>query len=433
MPVPLAPHCPASSLQGIHFRAKAPETTMSPPGKALPERVIVDPEEFSTLIEELRGVEQFAFDTEFVGEDTYIPVLCLIQVATREALYLVDPIALRDVTPFWRIVADPTKTVVVHGGREEIRLCRQWAGKAPGNLIDLQVSAGLLGMGFPTGMAAIVQSVLGHRLNKSETLTEWRARPLTAAQTRYAFDDVRHLLEVNDILSSRIGQLGRGDWAREEYARFIDMTDPEVTGGREERWRRVKGSNHLEPRQLNTLRSLFAWREARAHEANRPARVMMRDDLMVEVAKRHPVRPGDLQMIRGLSKKEVDGILAAVAEADRVPAADWPEAYERDQEAPHVQALSGLLQTVFNSLCAEMRLAPGLTCTMGEIRDLLRARLTGDEPPSDGLLSRGWRRSHVLPRLLDVLDGRVAFRLDLKSDRHLSWFEAGELNSRPAG
>lgn len=402
---------------------------MASPGKPLPERIVEDTAAFSSLIAELERVDHFAFDTEFVGEDTYIPVLCLVQVATRHALYLIDPIALQDVTPFWKVVADPAKTVVVHGGREEVRLCRQWAGTPPGNLVDLQVSAGLLGMGFPTGMAAIVQSVLGHRLNKSETLTEWRARPLTPAQRRYAFDDVRYLLEVNDHLTERLGELGRQEWAREEYNRFVDMTDPEVTGGREERWRRVKGSSHLDRQQLNLLRCLFAWREARAHEANRPARVMMRDDLMVEVARRHPRRPSDLQMVRGLSKKEIDGILATIEEADRVPPEEWPEAYERDVEAPHVQALSGLLQTVFTTLCSDMKLAPGLTCTMSEIRDLLRARLTGAALPEEGLLVRGWRQRHVLPRLLDVLDGRVAFRLDLKSDKHLSWFEAGNGNS----
>lgn len=399
---------------------------MTFPRKPLPERIIDDPKSFSSLVAELEQVDQFAFDTEFVGEDTYIPVLCLIQVATRDSLSLVDPIALQDVTPFWKIVANPAKTVVVHGGREEVRLCRQWAGTPPGNLVDLQVSAGLLGMGFPTGMAAIVQAVLGHRLDKSETLTEWRARPLTPAQKRYAFDDVRHLLDVNAHLSKRLAELGREEWAREEYGRFVDMTDPDMSGKREERWRRVKGSGHLDPRQLNTLRALFAWREARAHEANRPARVMMRDDLMVEVARRNPRRPGDLQMVRGLSLKEVDGILETVAEAGRIAPEDWPEAQERDAEAPLVQALSGLLQTVFTSLCADMKLAPGITCTMGEIRDLLRSRLAGGDLPEGGLLTRGWRQRHVLPRLLDVLDGRVAFRLDLKSDRHLSWFESGD-------
>jgi ribonuclease D len=171
------------------------------------------------------------------------------------------------------------------------------------------------------------------------------------------------------------------------------------------------------------LRALHAWRETRAHEANRPVRTIMRDDLLVEISRRHPGRPGDLQMVRGLSKKDIDGILATVEAADAIPEDQWPEVLERDSEATHVQALSGLLQTVFMAMCAEMKLAPGLTCTMGEIRDLLRCRLTGPAEPTEGLLITGWRRKHVLPRLLAVLDGRVAFRLNLESDKHLTWFD----------
>ena len=396
---------------------------MASPGPALAERMIVDKSDFLALVSDLGQCREFAFDTEFVGEDTYIPVLCLIQVATRDALYLVDPIAIQDVTPFWKLVADPANTVIVHGGREEVRLCRQWSGSPPGNLIDLQITAGMLGMGFPTGMASLVQTVLGHRLSKSETLTEWRARPLTLAQRNYAYDDVRYLLEINDRLNARLAELDRLEWAREEHARFVELTDPEIIAGREERWRKVKGSSQLDRRQLCLLRALHAWRETRAHEANRPVRTVMRDDLLVEISRRHPGRPGDLQMVRGLSKKDIDGILATVEAADAIPEDQWPEVLERDSEATHVQALSGLLQTVFMAMCAEMKLAPGLTCTMGEIRDLLRCRLTGPTEPTEGLLITGWRRKHVLPRLLAVLDGRVAFRLDLESDKHLTWFE----------
>lgn len=396
---------------------------MASPGPALAERMIVDKSDFLALVSDLGQCREFAFDTEFVGEDTYIPVLCLIQVATRDALYLVDPIAIQDVTPFWKLVADPANTVIVHGGREEVRLCRQWSGNPPGNLIDLQITAGMLGMGFPTGMASLVQTVLGHRLSKSETLTEWRARPLTLAQRNYAYDDVRYLLEINDRLNARLAELDRLEWAREEHARFVELTDPEIIAGREERWRKVKGSSQLDRRQLCLLRALHAWRETRAHEANRPVRTVMRDDLLVEISRRHPGRPGDLQMVRGLSKKDIDGILATVEAADAIPEDQWPEVLERDSEATHVQALSGLLQTVFMAMCAEMKLAPGLTCTMGEIRDLLRCRLTGPAEPTEGLLITGWRRKHVLPRLLAVLDGRVAFRLNLESDKHLTWFD----------
>jgi ribonuclease D len=36
------------------------------------------------LIAHIRHVGRFAFDTEFVSEETFEPVLCLVQVATRD-------------------------------------------------------------------------------------------------------------------------------------------------------------------------------------------------------------------------------------------------------------------------------------------------------------------------------------------------------------
>src|SRR5207244_5555920 len=95
---------------------------------------------------------------------------------------------------FWDVVVDPAHVVIVHAGREEVRLCHLWSGRTPGNLFDLQIAAGLVGHAYPLGHGAIVAQLLRKSLAKGETLTEWRTRPLNAAQIRYAFDDVRYLL-----------------------------------------------------------------------------------------------------------------------------------------------------------------------------------------------------------------------------------------------
>src|SRR5262249_11762942 len=152
-----------------------------------------------------------------VGEDTYHPHLCLIQVATEERLILIDPLTVGPLDAFWKLVTDPANLVVVHAGREEVRLCRLWTGQPPGNLFDLQIAAGLVGLAYPLGHGALVNQLLGVQLTKAETLTEWRERPLTRAQVRYAFDDVRYLLPLWKQLAQRLDRLGRADWAREEF------------------------------------------------------------------------------------------------------------------------------------------------------------------------------------------------------------------------
>src|SRR5437764_9040802 len=201
------------------------------------EQIVSRPEELVACIEYLASCRQFGFDTEFVGEDTYHPRLCLVQIATAERLILIDPLTTGPLDAFWQLVMDPTHRVIVHAGREEVRLCQLWGGRPPGDLFDLQIAAGLAGLTYPLGHGALVGQVLGVHLPKGETLTEWRDRPLTAAQIRYAYDDVRYLLLAWQRLSARLEELGRLDWAREEFARLATQAAPEEPDG--ERWRKL--------------------------------------------------------------------------------------------------------------------------------------------------------------------------------------------------
>src|SRR5215471_5878717 len=158
------------------------------------ELLVTQPEELAPCCDYLASCRRFGFDTEFVGEDTYHPRLCLVQLATADRLILIDPMTVGPLDAFWKLVVDPANQVIVHGGREEVRLCRLWGGQTPGNLFDLQIAAGLVGLAYPLGHGTLVHQVLGVQLSKADTLTEWRDRPLTRSQVRYAFDDVRHLL-----------------------------------------------------------------------------------------------------------------------------------------------------------------------------------------------------------------------------------------------
>src|SRR6266849_1052128 len=155
----------------------------------LPEQIVTQPKELEECCRYLSTCPRLGFDTEFVGEDTYHPHLCLVQVATVEKLFLIDPLTVGPLDAFWKLVTDPAHHVIVHAGREEIRLCHLWTGQTPGNLFDLQIAAGLVGLPYPLGHATLVSQLLGVQLQKGETLTEWRDRPLTPAQVRYAFDD----------------------------------------------------------------------------------------------------------------------------------------------------------------------------------------------------------------------------------------------------
>jgi len=375
----------------------------------LPEHIATTPGELAACLEHLAACRRFAFDTEFVGENTYHPHLCLVQVATTERLYLIDPLTAGPLDAFWRLLVDPQNLVVVHAGREEVRLCRLWAGQTPGNFFDLQIAVGLVGLAYPLGAGPLINQLLGVQLAKAETLTEWRDRPLTQEQIRYAFDDVRYLLPAHERVAARLETLGRADWAREDFARMAAAVTPDEVPL--EKWRKLRGLGSLDRRKLAVVRAIYNWREETAERLNRPSRTIVRDDLIVEIARRNPMRERDLQPIRGLPRRELPAILQAVELARALPPEQCPRVAEREQDPPQVGLVANVLQAVLGDLCVRRELSPSLVATSADVKLLVRAQMQGAPPPAESLLTQGWRAQHVLPDLLAVLEGRRSLRI----------------------
>lgn len=384
----------------------------------LAELVVTQPHELRDCCEHLAACKRFGFDTEFVGEETYHPSLCLIQVATPEKLILIDPLTVGPLDAFWNVVGDPANQVIVHAGREEVRLCHLSSGRPPGNIFDLQIAAGLTGWPYPLGHGPLVHQVLGVKLAKGETLTEWRTRPLTRGQIRYAFDDVRYLLPAWERLSGRLEKLRRVEWAQEEFARLMAQATPDDAGiiSDTEKWRKLRGLGSLDRRRLAVVRALYSWREETAARTNRTVRSIIRDDLIVEIARRNPTKAGDLQTIRGLPRRNLEAIVETVQRARNLPPTEYPAAIERDQDAPQVTWIVNLLMAVLGDFCVRHQLAANLVASTQDVRQLVRAHMQ-NVPASDSLLTHGWRAEHVLPELRAFLEGRRSLRVrDAQAD-----------------
>ncbi|MCI0683932.1 MAG: HRDC domain-containing protein [Gemmataceae bacterium] len=372
----------------------------------------------------LAECSRLGLDTEFVGETSYHPELCLVQVATETVLYLIDPFAFPALDGFWKFIASPSHRVVVHAGREEVRLCHRAFGQVPARLFDLQIAAGLAGLPYPLGHGSLVHQVLGKKLMKGETLTEWRHRPLTPSQIHYAFDDVRYLLPAQEKLEGRLQHLNRSPWAEEEFQRLTELATPEEPSAEAvgEKWRKVRGASSLDRRRLAVLRELYVWREQTAHDLNRPARVIVRDDLLVEIARRAAKSARDLRVIRGLAHKHLDEIFAAVERGRGVPLEQCPALQEREQDPPQVGLAVSLLQAALYDFATKEHLAPNLVASNQDVKNLVRAFMAGDIGQAGSLLTRGWRGQFVLPHLLAILEGRRTLRIaDLRADAPLAY------------
>jgi ribonuclease D len=385
----------------------------------LPEVIVAQPEELAACCTHLASCPHVGFDTEFVGEQTYHPRLCLIQVATPEKLYLIDPVTVGPLDIFWDVVVDPAHLVIVHAGREEVRLCHLWTGRTPGNLFDLQIAAGLVGFGYPLSHGSLVSQLLGVQMAKGETLTEWRSRPLTQQQIHYAFDDVRYLLPLWRGVAERLELLDRGEWAREEFARLAEHAAPEEPAT--DKWRKLRGVGTLDRRRLAVVRELYRWRNETAARTNRPARAIVRDDLLIEIARRSPSHVRDLQVIRGLPHRYLAAIVEIISQAQALPLEECPALPPREQDPPQTALITNVLTAVLGDLCTKNQLAANLVATSNDVRLLVRSRLQGDPLLASSLLCQGWRSRFVLPEVLAVLEGRRTVRIaDIATEAPLS-------------
>jgi ribonuclease D len=366
-----------------------------------------------------------AFDTEFVSEHTYRPQLCLIQVAAGDHLAVIDPQAIADITPFWRLLAAGGQQTIVHAGREELLFCLGAVGRAPERLFDVQIAAGLVGYEYPAGYGSLMYKLLGQRLHKGETRTDWRRRPLSSNQIEYALDDVRYLKSMAAKLQARLTELGRDSWLDTEMATW--MADVEATRSLE-RWWKVSGISGLSRRSLAIVREIWRWREAEAQKRDCPTRRVLRDDLIIELAKRKSSDPKQIRALRGLERGDLQRLLpqlaAAVGRALALDDDQCPVPLAR--EAPSQLAVLGqFLSSALGSICRSADLAPSIVGTASDVRDLVAYRLglangNGEiEPP---LLSCGWR-AEVVGRLIDdLLAGKLAIRIqDPHSDEPLSF------------
>ena len=325
--------------------------------EGIPETSITTSAQLDGLVNHLRECARFAFDTEFVSEETFEPVLCLIQVATRERLAVIDPLAVRDVGPFWEVVLDPAMQVVMHASGEDLRICMLRTGSLPRRVFDVQVAAGLVGYNYPLSLVNLVGQVKGVSLSGSETRTDWRHRPLTGAQVRYALDDVRHLLDLADQFTERLVQLGRTEWANAE---FNDLLESIAERADLERWRRLPGLQQLGRRGLEMARRLAEWRESEARRQNRPLRQVMRDDLLVAIAKRQPRNRRDLEALRNFNRPALlnrsQEILAILDAARLVPDDQLPDLLGRPEEPPGLSTVTNLLAAALAQCCAKTSL-----------------------------------------------------------------------------
>ncbi|MCS6897985.1 MAG: ribonuclease D [Nitrospira sp.] len=382
----------------------------------------------------LRDSSRLALDTEFVGEDSFVPKLELIQVATDDVAAVIDFPAVRSGNAldfFWEILCDPAVQKVVHAGRQDLDLFAIHAGRIPKPFFDTQIAAAMVGYGSQVAYASLVQRVHGAKLDKAHTFTNWSARPLSPDQLTYALNDVTYLLAIYDHLRARLSKIGRLEWAFEEFSR-LELTVGEMRRDAHDRYQRVRGWDSLKPKAAAVLKALAAWREDEAKRRNSPRGRVMRDEVLLQLARHPPRTVQDLRNVRGLHESEVsrsgEALLTVINAALALPPSEWPQVPRERKTEPESAGLVELLQAVLKARAAQEDIAPTMLGTTADLQALVDAKTNG--APADLPLLKGWRKQLVGDLLLQVLEGKLAVKIDPLTGA-VSWDQIPAESERP--
>jgi ribonuclease D len=357
----------------------------------------------ATFCQKISTSPWMTVDTEFLREKTYSPQLCLIQVATDDHIACIDPLVLSDLKPILDLIYNPDITVVFHAARQDLELFYMLRGAAPSNVFDTQIAATVLGYGEQVGYGNLVQQCIQVNLDKAHSRTDWTKRPLDPGQIDYAADDVRYLRDVYKLLKLQLEEKGRTHWLDEDFAVLTNpdtyQVDPSVM------WRKVKGFGRLKGVQLAILQRLSAWREQRAISSNRPRRWILKDDVLLDLAKLAPETSDKFDMIRSLEastiKRHGDILLEEIKLAKAVPKDQWPIVKKTQPLSQQQNAIVDALMALLRKYCDEQSISPVAVASRKEIE-----RMVGGE--TDLPLLQGWRNEIVGHHLKAFIEGKLS-------------------------
>ncbi|MDO9108998.1 MAG: ribonuclease D [Coriobacteriia bacterium] len=364
-------------------------------------------QELNDLVDALIGTPVLAVDTEFMREKTYWARLCLIQIGNSEISAIIDPLAIEDLSPLWRIMKDESTLKVLHAGQQDLEITWRLMGETVRPIFDTQIAATLAGFPQQVGYGAIVKELLGVELDKSDTYTDWAKRPLSNTQVEYALNDVRYLPEVYRKLSERLESHGRLPWLRADFERLESVESFRVNP--EEMFRRLKRLSSLNRRQLGVLQKITAWRETEAQRRDIPRRWVLGDESLIEIARRCPKDPAELGAVRGvadkLPKSTHSGMIAAVKLGMEMPEEDLPRLDKRKRKPADIDGAVDLMAALVRLRAKQHDVAVPLMASRDDLERLAAGER--DESP----LLEGWRRSIVGDELLELLDGSLSLTL----------------------
>jgi ribonuclease D len=356
----------------------------------------------------IAAAPSIALDTEGASFHRYVDRIYLLQVSTLREHAVIDPLPIAAPAQLGALLESPDVEVVFHDADYDLRLLHQDYGWRVTRIFDTRVAAQLLGI-RAFGLAALLETFFGVRLDKKLQRADWSMRPLSPPMLEYASQDTRHLLPLRDRLRAGLEEKGRLSWALEEFGRLegTRWDEPAADGA----FLKVKGARDLTRRELAILRELVAWRDAVARQLDRSTFRVAGNDVLLSLARTAPATTGALDRTRGLAKSIVarhgDALLDAVERGRAVPETELPRFPKGTRWArdPEQEERVARLRQARDRAAAALDLDPGVLCPRERLEAIARRKPESVKDLADVPELRRWQIELLGPAFVAALRG----------------------------
>ncbi|USD42034.1 ribonuclease D [Vibrio sp. SCSIO 43135] len=357
-------------------------------------QIITQPDDLKRVCEQAREADAVMLDTEFVRIRTFYPQLGLIQLFDGEALSLIDPTTFKDMTPFVELLRDTSVLKVLHACGEDLEVFQNAFGCTPFPMVDTQIMAAFLGHGLSTGFASLVSEYVGVELDKSESRTDWMARPLSVKQLEYAAADVFYLQPLYDTLLEKIIQAGWWEAAQVESDLLVTKRIKSIDA--DNVYLDIKGAWQLRPKELAVLKPLATWRYKEALKRDLALNFVFKENDLLSVA-RFGIKSAKQMEEQGIDPRSVRRhsarIISLVKAAEQTPAEQYPDQIERLMDYPGYKQLFKKLKDEVKRVSQSSGLATEFLASKKQLNQLLSWVWKKDRDPAKlPDVMQGWRQ-----------------------------------------
>jgi ribonuclease D len=337
--------------------------------------LITSTSDLNTLCDELNQHPIIAFDTEFIREKTYYPKLALIQCATRQEAWLVDPLAFssEEIKPFLDILENENILKVLHSAYGDQECIYTAFGLTVHPTLDTYESASLLGYGESVSLRDLIHRFTKVKIPKFLTRTNWLKRPMNEEMRRYAMADVEHLVPIAEKMMEDLKTKNRLEWAKQLSRHF---ENPDLYQAKpDEMAERYAKSGRVTPKGYPIFKDLIRWRENRAQTLDIPRRRVADEDTLINIANSRPKTLDHLRKFRGINlgeiKKQGDILMDIIHHRRRTSETDLPRPPKITKPNAQQSRIIDFVSTALKAICQRHQIASRLILTVKEIQKIV--------------------------------------------------------------